>query len=84
MDDFYKLGKIIGVSKGQFKKDAAEITKSFILKMPEYIQKVRDLEQVNPLEIQTTRIGSSLFSERLQSFYDEKIITLKNFGFSKS
>jgi len=80
LKDFYKLGTEIGVSKLQFKKEAAGITRAFITKMPDYIGAVKDLEIRYSLDMQKTRRGFSSFSLRLQSLYNEKIIALKRLG----
>jgi serine/threonine-protein kinase HipA len=77
LDDFYRLGEQIGVSKLQFKKEAAAIARAFLLQMPNYIDRVREIESHYNLNIQDTRQSSVPFSDRLQSMFERKIISLK-------
>jgi serine/threonine-protein kinase HipA len=82
IDDFYRLGSIIGITPIAFKKEARKITKIFLQKMPEYIQKVQEFEKIHPLPMQQTRDSKSnvTFSKRLTSMFENKIIQLKKNG----
>lgn len=82
IDDFCRLGSIIGVTPIAFKKEARKITKIFLQKMPEYIQKVQEFEKTYPLLMQQTRDSKSnvTFSKRLTSMFENKIIQLKKNG----
>lgn len=81
LQEFYKLAKIIGISELLFKKEARAMTEIFIIKMPEYIDKLRELEKIYPLNMQQTRAGSyKSFSQRIENMYKEKIIQLKKLG----
>lgn len=82
LDDFYKLGEIIGISKLRFKKEARVITKIFLSKMPEYIQKLKEFEMQYPLPVQKTRADSYInFSSKVENMFNEKVIQLKKLGF---
>lgn len=80
MDDFYRLGEIIGVSRLQFRKEAAGIARTYITRMPIYIDQIRELERIHPLDMQYTRRSSVTFSKRLESLYERKIVSLKKLG----
>ena len=82
IDDFCRLGSIIGVTPIAFKKEARKITKIFLQKMPEYIQKTQEFEKRYPLPMQQTRDSKSnvTFSKRLTSMFENKIIQLKKNG----
>jgi serine/threonine-protein kinase HipA len=81
LDDFYKLAKIVGVSESLFKKEARILTKIYILKMPEYIKRLEEFEQENPLPIQKTRVSSYKgLSSKITNMFQEKIISLKKLG----
>ena len=81
IDDFYKLGEIVGISKLRFKKEARVITKIFLLKMPEYIQKLKEFEMHYPLPMQKTRVNSYVnFSSKIENMFKEKVIQLKKHG----
>jgi serine/threonine-protein kinase HipA len=80
MDNFYRLGELIGVSRLQFRKEAASIARTYLLKMPEYIDRIKELEQIYPLQMQDSRHSSVAFSKRLESLYERKIVSLKKLG----
>jgi len=82
MEDFYKLAAIVGVSNLQFKKEARVITKTFLTKMPKYIQALKEFERINPLPIQKTRKVKSRisFSDKVENMFKEKVIQLKKLG----
>ena len=81
MDDFYKLGKIVGISKLKFKKEARSITKIFLEQMPQYIQNLKEFEKENPLPVQNTRVSSYKgFATKVNNMFQEKIISLKKLG----
>lgn len=81
MDDFYQLVSIVDISKTAFRKEARKITKIFLEKMPEYIQKVNEFEKTNPMPMQKSRTSNSLtFSKRLLNMFENKIIQLKKNG----
>ena len=81
IQDFYKLAKIVAISQHSFKKEARSMTKIFITKMPQYIDKLREFEKTYPLDMQQTRVGSyKSFSQRVENMYKEKIIQLKKLG----
>lgn len=80
MDDFYRLGELIGVSRLQFRKEAAAIARAYVTRMPVYIELTRKLEQTYPLDMQDTRRSTVAFSNRLQSVYERKIVSLKKLG----
>ena len=82
MNDFYKLASIVNISKSAFRKEARKITKTFLEKMPEYIEKVKEFEKTNPLPMQKTinSHSSVVFSNRLQNMFESKIIQLKKHG----
>jgi serine/threonine-protein kinase HipA len=82
LQDFYKLAKIVGISERLFKKEARAMTEIFIVKMPEYIDKLKEFEKTHPLNMQQSRVGSyKSFSQRIDNMYKEKIIQLKKLGF---
>ena len=84
MDDFYKLASLVDISKTAFRKEARKITKIYLEKMPEYIQKVKEFEKTDLLPMQKTRASASLtFSRRLQNMFENKIIQLKKNGIIK-
>jgi hypothetical protein len=84
MDDFYKLANIVGITEMAFKKEARKITKTFLEKMPIYIELMKDFEKTNPLPMQKTRIKSDIpFSTKLSNMFKEKVITLKKLGIIK-
>ena len=81
LEEFYKLAKLVGISELKFKKRARELTKIFLLKMPEYIEKLKEFEKSNPLKIQKTRVDSHVdFSKRVQSMFDKRVVKLKKLG----
>jgi hypothetical protein len=81
MDDFYKLGKIVGISKLKFKKEARSITKIFLEQMPQYIQNLKEFELIHPLHIQKIRVDKYIdFSSRVQNMFKAKVIQLKKLG----
>ncbi|SFV59744.1 Protein hipA [hydrothermal vent metagenome] len=81
MEDFYKLGTIVGISKLRFKKEARAITKTFLIKMPKYIRTLKEFERTNPLPIQKTRADSTIdFSAKLENMFKEKVIQLNKLG----
>ncbi len=81
LHDFYKLAKLVGVSESLFKKEARNITKVYITKMPEYIKKLAEFERENPLPMQNTRVSSYRgFASKINNMFQEKIITLKKLG----
>ena len=81
LHDFYKLAKLVGVSESLFKKEARNITKVYITKMPEYIKKLEEFERENPLPMQNTRVSSYRgFASKINNMFQEKIITLKKLG----
>jgi len=84
MDDFYKLANIVGIREIAFRKEARKITKTFLEKMPIYIELMKDFEKMNPLPMQKTRIKSYIpFSTKLSNMFKEKVITLKKLGIIK-
>lgn len=85
MDDFYKLASLVNISKTAFRKEAYKMTKIYLAKMPQYIQKVQEFEKIYPLPMQQTRTSTNsiMFSKRLQSMFDNKIIQLKKNGIIK-
>jgi hypothetical protein len=85
MDDFYKLASLVNISKSAFRRDYYKITKIYLAKMPQYIQKVQAFEKSYPLPMQQTRTSTNSvsFSKRLQSMFDNKIIQLKKNGIIK-
>jgi len=84
MEDFYKLAEIIGITKLMFKKEARVITKIFITKFPQYIDKLKEFEKSHPLPIQKTRNASyKSFSSKINNMFEERIITLKKLGVIK-
>jgi len=81
LSDFYKLAKLVGVSESLFKKEARNITKTYITKMPEYIKKLEEFEKENPLPVQNTRVSSYKgFATKVNNMFQEKIISLKKLG----
>jgi serine/threonine-protein kinase HipA len=80
MDDFYRLGGQIGVSRLQFRKEAVTIARAYVTRMPVYIDRIRELEQTYPLNMQDSRRSTVTFSSRLQSIYERKIVSLKKLG----
>ena len=79
--DFYKLAKLLGISESAFKKEARHITKIFITKMPDYIQRLEAFEKENPLPVQNTRVARyKSFSSKVNNMFQERIITLKKLG----
>lgn len=81
LSDFYKLAEIVGVSTSLFKKEARRITQVYITKMPEYIKILEEFEKDNPLPVQKTRVSSYKgFSSKINSMFQEKIISLKKLG----
>jgi len=81
LDDFYKLAKIVGISESLFKKEARAITRTYIIKMPTYIKKLKEFEKENPLPVQKTRNSSyKSFSTKINNMFQEKIISLKKLG----
>jgi len=81
LQDFYKLAKIVGISELLFKKEARVMTEKFIIRMPEYINRLKEFEKTYPLNMQQTRAGSyKRFSQRVENMYKEKIIQLKKLG----
>jgi len=81
LQDFYKLGKIIGISKLNFKNEARVMTKIFITKMPKYIEMLRNFEEKNPLYMQKTRESSNKsFSDSVENMYKKRIIKLNALG----
>lgn len=84
LDDFIKLAGILNISANDFTKQAKNITRIFIKKMPEYIAALKEFEVEHPLPIQKTRAGTqSCLSQRVESMYIEKIIRLKKLGIIK-
>ena len=84
LNDFYKLAKIVGISELQFKKEARNITKIFINKMPKYIKKLEEFERENPLPMQKTRVASYKgFSTRIKNMFNQRVISLKKLGLIK-
>jgi serine/threonine-protein kinase HipA len=80
MDDFYRLGKILNINRLAVKKALLGVLKTYIVKMPEYIQRVELLEQEYDLLMQKSRRGKILFSKRLDNIYQKKIISLRELG----
>ena len=80
MDDFYRLGGLVGVGKAKVKKISREIVRIYIEKMPEYIEKVKVLEREYDLKVQKSRGGFTTISNRLQNMFQSKIISLKKVG----
>lgn len=85
IEDFYRLGSIVGITPIAFKKEARKITKIFLQKMPKYIKKVQEFEKTHPLPMQQSRSSKSniAFSKRLISMYENKITQLKKNGIIK-
>jgi len=81
LSDFYKLAKLLGISEGAFKKEARYITKIFIIRMPDYIQRLELFEKENPLPMQSTRVSRyKSFASKINNMYQERVITLKKLG----
>ncbi len=81
LNDFYKLAKLVGISEIAFKKEARDITEKFIIKMPEYIKKLEEFEQENPLPVQKTRLARYKgFASKVNNMFKKRIITLKKLG----
>lgn len=80
MDDFYRLGKYLGLTKAEIKKEIRDITEIYIKKMPEYIERIQELEEQYNLQMQKTRKGYISITKRLMNLYDQKIISLKKLG----
>ncbi len=81
MDDFYRLGEILGLSRLAVKKALLGVTKIYIKRMPEYIRRVEALEKEHDLMMQKSRKGKILFSKRLENIYNERLISLRKLGF---
>ena len=81
MDDFYRLGEILGLSRLVVKKALLGVTKIYIERIPEYIRRVEELEKEYDLMMQKSRKGKILFSKRLKNIYNEKLISLRKLGF---
>ena len=80
MKRFYQLAKILGISEENFKKDAYHVMKAFIAKMPEYVQRTKELEATLELRFNKTRNGYTNFSDRLENMYQQRIIAFKKLG----
>ena len=65
-------------------KKAKELIKRtieiYLDKFPEYIARTEEFEKKYPLDMQKSRIEKRMFSRRLKSLYDEKLIELKKQG----
>jgi len=83
MDDFYRLGQILGLNRLAVKKALLGIAKIYIGRMLEYIKRVEELEKEYDLMMQKSRKGKILFSKRLENIYNEKLISLRKLGFLK-
>ena len=81
LNDFYKLAKLVGISKSAFKKEARNITERFITRMPDYIKRLEEFEKENPLPVQKTRVARYKgFASKINNMFQERIITLKKLG----
>jgi serine/threonine-protein kinase HipA len=80
MDDFYRLGQILGLNKLAIKKALLGVAKTYITRMPEYIKRVKELEKEHDLQMQKSRKGKMLFSKKLENIYNEKLISLRKLG----
>jgi serine/threonine-protein kinase HipA len=80
MDDFYRLGQILGLNKLAIKKALLGVAKTYITRMPEYIKRVKELEKEHDLQMQKSRKGKILFSKKLENIYNEKLISLRKLG----
>jgi serine/threonine-protein kinase HipA len=80
MDDFYRLGQILGLNKLAIKKALLGVAKTYITRMPEYIKRVKELEKEHDLHMQKSRKGKMLFSKKLENIYNEKFISLRKLG----
>ena len=81
MDDFYRLGEILDLSRLVVKKALLGVTKIYIERIPEYIRRVEELEKEYDLMMQKSRKGKILFSKRLKNIYNEKLISLRKLDF---
>ncbi len=81
LEDFLYLANILGLNKLEAKKEFRKILLTFIQKFPDYIEKTKELFAYDELSISKSRVKKTNLINRLQNFYDERVITLKKYGF---
>lgn len=64
----------MGVTELRFKKEARAITETFIIKMPEYIDRLEEFQLNHPLPMQKTRVKSyTSFASRVNNMFRREL-----------
>lgn len=74
------ISKLLEIPITKAKEIIKKTIETYLDKFPEYIEKTKLFEQAYELKMQNIRRGTKLFSDRLQSLYDKKLIELKKLG----
>lgn len=79
-EDMLYISKLLDVPIVKAKEIIKKTIETYLDKFPIYMQKTREFEQIHNLKMQNTRLDRKLFSDRLQSLYDNKLVELKKLG----
>jgi len=74
------ISKFLDLPIMRAKEIIKKTIETYLDTFPSYIQKTRYFEKEHELQMQYRRRGTKIFSERLQSLYDNKLIELKKLG----
>jgi len=79
-EDMLLISKFLDLPIMRAKEIIKKTIETYLDTFPSYIQKTRYFEKEHELQMQYRRRGTKIFSERLQSLYDNKLIELKKLG----
>lgn len=80
LDDFLYLATILGLNHLEVKIEYRKILQIFIQIFPIYIEKTKELLDIDELSINKSRAKKTNLIVKLQNFYSERIIALKKAG----
>ena len=81
LEDFLYLANILGLNKLEAKKELRKTLVIFTQKFPDYIEKTKELLAYDDLSISQTRVKKTNLINKLQNFFDERVIALKKSRF---
>jgi serine/threonine-protein kinase HipA len=77
IDDFLYLSQILELNQTDTKKELRKTMITFLEQFPSYIQITKELLKYDNLAISKSRIRTTTLIDKLQNFYDERLIALK-------
>jgi len=81
LEDFLYLARILGLNSLEVKKELRKTLLIFIQEFPNYIEKTKELLDIDELSISKSRMKKTNLINKLHNFYSERIIALRKYGF---